>query len=168
MDIIEVTTLDQFDTLDFAAVYTLPNRPQLYFVHDGPGPRGGGDALYRDVETALQESERAKNRKAANDAYRAKMRAEEEKENQIETDFLNSFNGFLDQFSAMERGRKLKTLKINVIYRGAIISRKCLVELLVERGYVTKNNSQLIRSDGYILDVTKTEVEYANYILSNN
>lgn len=98
--------------------------------------------------------------------------------------------GYTDNKTALQSGKILKALNKNVVYNDKLYSRKELIHKLIEESSECKTNifnndtrtkkvngervklktriEYEFHFDGSIIDVTKTEYDYINYLLSNN
>lgn len=98
--------------------------------------------------------------------------------------------GYTDNKTALQTGKILKALNKNVIYKDKLYSRKELIHKLIGESKECKTNifnndtrtkkvngeriklktriEYEFHFDKYIIDVTKTEYDYINYLLNNN
>lgn len=117
-----------------------------------------------------------------------KVKSEQSKKEEEEKTEYENVNGFCDNLSPMQKARTLKTLNTEIRYNGKWMTRKSFVLHLILEGYTPtikdkvmssnrkiqgerivkyKYNVPTLVNDNRFYEVTKTEYNYALYLLDN-
>lgn len=102
----------------------------------------------------------AKSRLAAKQEREEQERAEAEKE----ANLIASYGGWLSS-SPMKAGKQRKTMERRFRYRGQVMTRKEIIELLVSEGRVLTDKG--LEKENTFYEVNKTEREYAEFLIEN-
>jgi hypothetical protein len=128
------------------------------------------------------KAKREKNRIASEERARV-AQAEEEQEAKEKYEFEFCF-GYCNNMTPMQRGKILKTLNIQTLYKGVFYTRKNFIKMLIEKGYTPdiksynewvrggeikrrENKTGMSLNDKAFIDTTKIEYDYAKYLIDN-
>ena len=153
------------------------------------------ELLYEsDIDTCIIMKDEFITKRESNRIFREKQdsreKAKNEKKELQEKDF-NFCYGYVDNKTDLQRGKILKILNVRQYYNNEVITRKNLIERLIQNNDVTLkvyNNTNRysdhkicltykklsdkieyrIMYNDFMLEVTKTEYDYTNYLLSND
>lgn len=126
----------------------------------------------------LEENERKEQQRKEEYAKREEERKAKEEEEKRLKDIENFCNGFTDNKSPMQQQRIANTLNKLVRVNGVVMQRKENVLNKLNAGYepkikplynkndILKDNLVLENKDGWFIELTKTEYDYALYLLN--
>lgn len=110
-----------------------------------------------------------------NDASRLKSMADKEKSDRNDTARVKDAedtHGFADSFTPARRRKVIDALLVKVMNKGRIVTRKKLIEDAVSNGSIIgkfRGKKTLKHKDDSFLtdrDITKTAIDYAEYLIS--
>jgi hypothetical protein len=116
-------------------------------------------------------------------------RQEEEEQKEEEQQEYNSVYGYCDYMSHLQKGKILKVLNKSIRHNNKNITRKEFIKSLLESGYTLaildkmltssrktrqlerietyKNNVPIIKKENVFYEITKTEYNFAMYLIEN-
>ena len=163
-------------------------RQNDYLVKDSLRARDDGAfcsiMTTEDIKDLLSKQDKLKEKKVGREQREKEETQKEIQEIRLKQDKENLF-GFTDNKTDLQKGKILTTLMKTMLYNGNMITRKDFVISQLKAGYTPEIKEYKKRNKGkegilkayYVLynhnndswiDVTKTEYDFAKYILSNN
>lgn len=142
---------------------------QKWAVHETDRADGFGDAIFDTEAEANTYADEIKTRDTANKEFAEKQEKAAHEKATKEQEFIDSYNGFLGE-NKLKAGRIRKILERSILYKGKPISRKALVEKLIQEGRrvnTTKTGERIFGTEDAFLneeDITKTGMDYAEYL----
>jgi hypothetical protein len=129
----------------------------------------------------LMQINREKNR-VFKEHQEAIEKAEQEKKLKAQQEYEFCY-GYCDKMTAIQKGKILKTLNIRLAYNKNTYTRKDFIKMLIQIGYTPeiknynewgkngvikkKENTYIMNGIDSFIDVTKTEYDYAKYLIDN-
>lgn len=136
-------------------------------------------AVFTDKKEINKHLEKSEERKKYYEDKDKKIKEEQAKEEQKIKEYKD-IKGFADDKSEMQRGKIIKSLNNKINYNGEIVTKKQFIENVIskekalpEKGMykksydgVLKERYSLKKSDGKFYEISKTEFDYAQYLLT--
>ena len=99
-------------------------------------------------------------------------RAEAESKKKEEADKDNDIKGFGDNLSPMQKAKVVSVLNVLESYNGVVKKRKNAIEDFVKEGRfvstLKSGKKVLMSKDGSFLELSKTQIDYAEYLIEND
>ena len=156
-------TIEAYTELPKYAIHKRPGSDRI-FVKDEPLDATHGDSIHDSVEDAEKHIKWAKHWEEHDEKLNAERGRNEREAAEREAAEVASFKGFKSD-NPLGFGRARKTLSRKIRYHGKVVTRKEFVESKLAEGWYPEGKTL---TDGEVwVDVTKTEADYAAYLLEN-